>query len=72
MPQGKLEIKEPPRIQKKDDKNVHFSSAQTLPVEKENKDSLQPYRITPFGATSSEKLPEEKGASAKNVINLKE
>lgn len=75
LPQGRLEIKEPPRAPKKDDSGVHFSSAQILPVEKENdenKDGLQPYRITPFGASANEKLPEEKVASTKNVINLKE
>lgn len=72
MPQGKLEIKEPPQAPKKEDTNVHFTSSHTLPFEKSESGDLQPYRITPFGTTSSEKLPEEKGASAKNVINLKE
>ncbi|HEX7586147.1 MAG TPA: hypothetical protein VF390_00745 [Patescibacteria group bacterium] len=72
MPQGKLEIKELPQAPKKEDANVHFTSPHTLPFEKSESGDLQPYRITPFGATSSEKLPEEKGASTKNVINLKE
>ncbi|OGI15589.1 MAG: hypothetical protein A2Z52_01140 [Candidatus Moranbacteria bacterium RBG_19FT_COMBO_42_6] len=59
--------------------NVRFSSPHTLPVEKESEGfekesegSLQPHRITPFGAKLDEDDREEKARSAKNVINLKE
>lgn len=73
LPQGRLEIKQPPSIAKKEDSHVRFTSPQTLPVERDDKGQLQPYRITPFSGTGpKEESPEKDTKPAKNIINLKE
>ena len=72
LPQGKLEIKEPPQAPKKEDGSVRFTSPHTLPFEKNQAGNLQPYKITPFSAGSNENEPEEDTKPTKNIINLKE